>query len=275
MAITASDIHNQSFSIDRKGYDVDEVDEFLEYVANEIDNLNNTIASLEEEVDQDAPELAGFDTIAMDAVANESVDIDISETPASPADLAAKDARIAELERQLAEKKANDNAISQALIIAQRAGDEAIAKANETADQIVADAREEAAHIIAEANAEKAEIEEEIAKLDGDCETIRERFQGILKDFIGDASDKLAEISDASIMASAHARANRLAARNYETPALPVRESASAVSEYSTPMFTRNEVVAAPAVPASFIGEKDLSGFGDAVDNDFDFDELD
>ena len=37
MAITASDIHNQSFSIDRKGYDVDEVDVFLEHVADEID----------------------------------------------------------------------------------------------------------------------------------------------------------------------------------------------------------------------------------------------
>ena len=55
MAITASDIHNQSFSIDRKGYDVDEVDEFLEHVANEIDILNSTIAELENEADQDAP----------------------------------------------------------------------------------------------------------------------------------------------------------------------------------------------------------------------------
>ena len=47
MAITASDIHNQSFSIDRKGYDVDEVDVFLEHVADEIDILNDTIAQLQ------------------------------------------------------------------------------------------------------------------------------------------------------------------------------------------------------------------------------------
>ena len=39
MAITSAEIHNQSFSIDRKGYDVDEVDVFLEHVADEIDGM--------------------------------------------------------------------------------------------------------------------------------------------------------------------------------------------------------------------------------------------
>ena len=48
MAITSAEIHNQSFSIDRKGYDVDEVDVFLEHVADEIDNLNNQIADLQD-----------------------------------------------------------------------------------------------------------------------------------------------------------------------------------------------------------------------------------
>ena len=40
MAITAADIQNVSFSIDRKGYDVDEVDVFLEHVADEVDAMN-------------------------------------------------------------------------------------------------------------------------------------------------------------------------------------------------------------------------------------------
>ena len=53
MAITASDIHNQSFSIDRKGYDVDEVDVFLEHVADEIDILNDTIAHLQDQLEAD------------------------------------------------------------------------------------------------------------------------------------------------------------------------------------------------------------------------------
>ena len=40
MAITSADIQNQSFKIERRGYDVDEVDVFLERVASEIDDLN-------------------------------------------------------------------------------------------------------------------------------------------------------------------------------------------------------------------------------------------
>ncbi len=44
MAITASDIHNQSFSIDRKGYDVDEVDVFLEHVADEIETCSSSMS---------------------------------------------------------------------------------------------------------------------------------------------------------------------------------------------------------------------------------------
>ena len=59
MAITSAEIHNQSFSIDRKGYDVDEVDVFLEHVADEIDGLNQQIASLQSQVSEDT--FAGFD----------------------------------------------------------------------------------------------------------------------------------------------------------------------------------------------------------------------
>ena len=67
MAITASDIHNQSFSIDRKGYDVDEVDVFLEHVADEIDILNDTIAHLQDQLEADR--FSGFDAPAASTVA--------------------------------------------------------------------------------------------------------------------------------------------------------------------------------------------------------------
>ena len=39
MAITSADIQNQSFKIERRGYDVDEVDVFLERVASEMMRL--------------------------------------------------------------------------------------------------------------------------------------------------------------------------------------------------------------------------------------------
>lgn len=48
MAITCVDIMDISFSISRKGYDVDEVDVFLERVAEEVDALNTKISAMEE-----------------------------------------------------------------------------------------------------------------------------------------------------------------------------------------------------------------------------------
>ena len=67
MAITSADIQNQSFAIDRKGYMVDEVDDFLERVADEIDELNNTVADLQRQLEDAGDAFAGFDT----PVANE------------------------------------------------------------------------------------------------------------------------------------------------------------------------------------------------------------
>jgi DivIVA domain-containing protein len=46
MGITAKEIQEQGFEHSRKGYDVDEVDVFLEHVAVEVDNLNREIADL-------------------------------------------------------------------------------------------------------------------------------------------------------------------------------------------------------------------------------------
>ena len=270
MAITSEDIQNVSFSVDRKGYDIDEVDVFLERVADEVDILNARIAELESQVNDD--QFAGFETVAMDAVADEAAEDAYDEAPAADVDADAQNARIADLERQLREKKANDNAIAQALIIAQRTADETLAKAEDTADQIIADAREEAAAIIADANADKQEIIDETRKLDEDCEAIRGRFQDILKDFINDATTKLADISDASIMASAHARSNKIAARQEAAAAAPVQSAAG----YVTPVFAADNVIASAAVPtSSMAADRDLSGFGDAAVNDLEFDDLD
>ena len=130
MAITASDIHNQSFSIDRKGYDVDEVDVFLEHVADEIDILNDTIAHLQDQLEADR--FSGFDAPAASTVAITEVAAATVDTSEYDAQLAQKDAIIADLERQLSDKRADDNAIAQALIIAQRSADEILAKPTRT-----------------------------------------------------------------------------------------------------------------------------------------------
>ena len=85
MAITSAEIHNQSFSIDRKGYDVDEVDVFLEHVADEIDGMNAQIAQLENQLDD--RKFEGFDTPAR---------VEAPVVVTDDAALAEKDARIAD-----------------------------------------------------------------------------------------------------------------------------------------------------------------------------------
>lgn len=285
MAITAEDIHNQSFSIDRKGYDVDEVDVFLEHVADEIDALNRQIAMLNEQLDDS--KFDGLDTHVSDEIVK-------NEAPAAPAmpavdesvvadyeaELADKDAIIADLEKQLEEKKANDSAISAALIIAQRSADEIIAKANAQAEETVQDSRDEATRILNRANADKQSVIDSIRKLEDDREAVREDYQDILKDFIADASRKLADIGGA--MAAA-ASVSALVANEYTVPRAQfsgneatgefdeVEEPAAQSVAYTTPQATSTVVAAAAPVASAY--EKDLSGFGDA--DDLEFEEID
>ena len=239
MAITASDIHNQSFSIDRKGYDVDEVDVFLEHVADEIDILNDTIAHLQDQLEADR--FSGFDAPAASTVAITEVAAATVDTSEYDAQLAQKDAIIADLERQLSDKRADDNAIAQALIIAQRSADEILAKANANATETMQDDREDA----------------------------REEYADLLKDIISDASRKLADIG-----ANVPAAATALDGEYDVVPGLTGNfeiDEYVAPSAYVTPQAPAAVVAAATPVASPY--EKDLSGFGDA--DDFEFEEID
>ena len=267
MAITSAEIHNQSFSIDRKGYDVAEVDVFLEHVADEIDGMNAQIAQLENQLDD--RKFEGFDTPAR---------VEAPVVVTDDAALAEKDARIADLERQLEAKKADDNAIAQALIIAQRSADEIIANANAQAAATIKDAEDEGTRIVDKAEAERQKVLDAIKKLEDDREDVREDYRDLLTDFIGDATRKLAEIGGempASLPVSAHARTidvvETTATGRVTAPAqAPInRDGAGA---YSVPQATG--AVVAPATPTPSGVEKDLSGFGDA-DDAFEFEEID
>ena len=266
MAITSAEIHNQSFSVDRRGYDVDEVDVFLEHVADEIDDMNAQIAQLENQMDDD--KFGGFDKPArIDAPAvDESV-------------LAEKDERIADLERQLEAKKADDNAIAQALIIAQRSADEIISNANAQAAASIKDAEDEAKRIIDKAEGEKQKVLDAIKKLEDDREDAREEYQELLTDFISDATRKLAEIGGTPLAASATSAHARGALAVETSSSERVTASAQApihrdgTAAYAPPQATTGAVIA-PATPKPSGVEKDLSGFGDA-DDAFEFEEID
>ncbi|MDR2721515.1 MAG: DivIVA domain-containing protein [Coriobacteriaceae bacterium] len=257
MAITSADIHNQSFSIDRKGYDVDEVDVFLEHVANEIDELHAIIEQLETELDN-----AGF--AAADAQAQQASQASKAESARADAELAKKSSRIADLERQLEDKKANDYAIAQALIIAQRSADEMVSDAQVQAGHIVDDAKDEAKRIVDKATRDKQLVIDEIDRLEEEREDARGEYQTILKDFISDASKKLSDLGATNIPAPASpAKATKTERPKAKAPA----SRAAAAKPYATPSArsTSASSAAVPAAPKPSKVEKDLSGFGDAA----------
>ena len=295
MAITSSDINNQSFSIDRKGYDVDEVDVFLEHVAEEIDGLNDRIAELEQSLAEASgtDPFAGFDTAAPTDDSDEEATSDASRT----VELAEKDellairnariadleAKVADLEDQLADSKADGSAIAQALIIAQRSADETVASAKDRASQIIKEAEDEADRILDDADDRCQQVFDEIKSLESDREKVRDDFQELLKDFIGDATRKLADIGEippSRVPSAGHARvdAGQLPERSQSSDRydsanqVPIRQETLLSTAYATPQS--DDVVVAPAALNSTVVEKDLSGFGD-TDDRFEFEDVD
>lgn len=275
MAITAADIHNQSFSIDRKGYDVDEVDIFLEHVADEIDLLNEQIAQLERQLDEGS--LDGFDMPVRDYddVVEREVVVSDANVAALEAELAQKDAIIADLQARIEEKKADDYAIAQALIVAQRSADDIIAKANAQAAEAVQDARDEAVRILDRANADRQAVIDATRKLQDDREDAREEYADLLNDIISDATRKLAIIGGAVAISSA---GNAASHAYVPQPRVEILEDDDyyddyepAPVSYTTPQAPVATIAAATPVASAY--EKDLSGFGDA--DDFEFEEID
>ena len=243
MAITSEDIQNQSFSIDRKGYDVDEVDVFLEHVAAEIDGLNAEIDALNAELDALSAQLDDFHGAVEE---EEEMDMDAAfAEPALPApsseDLAAKDARIAELEKQLEQKMT---------------------------------------------------IEKDIDELDKTHDETCDMYAKSLREFIEDASKKLAGIENAKGVARAagkksnHGRYTSPSQAPVHKPA-PSKPMGAVSPSYTAPIAgvsapvsvapqvkAASPVVAAPVAVKPSAVEKDLSGFGDATDG-FDFGDVD
>ncbi len=278
MAITSADIQNQSFKIERRGYDVDEVDVFLERVASEIDEMNSEIARLRLQASEAA---SASRTEIIPAAPKEEDAFEPAVPAVDPALLAEKDAKIAELEAKLRDRKSDDTAIAQALIVAQRTADEITAKARAEADQTRKNAEDEGMRILEKANAEKQKVIDHINELSASREMVREQYQDMLKEFIGSATQRLSEIggevtagidipAELLEMTTFDAASSGSSAKAPVAPK-PVQQN-PAVATYTTP--TVSPVVSAPATPKPSAASKDFSGYGDA-DDSFSFDDVD
>lgn len=276
MAITSTDIQEQSFKIERRGYDVDEVDVFLERVANEIDALNKEVSSLQSQVveaKRAAQKAAATPAPTPASSANNSADV-----ASLRATIAQKDALISDLEAQVRERKNEDAAIAQALIVAQRTGDELVANAKADAEQTRMSAEEEARRILDKAGAEKQRVIDSINELNESRAEIRIEYQEMLKEFISSTTKRLAEIGGDTTMPPMFVSAEvveeqpTFSASGASYASAASSWSPSPTATYTTP--TVSSVVSTPATPKPSVASKDLSGYGDA-DDTFAFDEID
>lgn len=271
MAITADDIQNVSFTLARDGYDVDEVDVFLERVADEIDAMNRQIADLQAQLEQ-----AGEGVVAPVAAA---------EPTDEPAGVEEADARIDELmaeiedlKAQLSEKNANAAAISQALIVAQRSADDVIANAKSQATAIVQDADAEASRIVDDAEGIRQSVLNAIQTLEADRNEVRAQYRDMLSNFVADAQRKLADIEgdlrSAANAAQVRTDSNASSYAPLETFTVGGGAQARTQAPMAAPAYAAPAATQAAAPVNQGYVEKDFSGFGDAVD-DFGFDDLD
>lgn len=287
MAITSSDIQNQSFKIERRGYDVDEVDVFLERVASEIDELNDEISRLRMQA-AEAASASRTEVISERPVVAPAPAEEPKPAGIDPAIVAEKDAKIAELEAKLRDRKSDDTAIAQALIVAQRTADEIVTKAKADAEQTRKNAEDEGRRILDKANGEKQKVIDHINELSSSREKVREQYQDMLKEFIGSATQRLSEIGG-EVTAGIEIPAELLEMTTFDAASSasdsqqdtkaskPVAaeskwEPGPAVATYTTPTVT--PTVTAPAAPKPSAASKDFSGYGDA-DDSFSFDDMD
>lgn len=274
MGITSTDVNNVSFRVVRKGYDPTEVDAFVDYVASGVDELTAQIEALQNAQALDSSTIAFAPLPAEElSFADEAPAASEAEPAvASPAEIAARDQRIRELEAQVAEHRAEDSAIAQALIIAQRSADEILANAKRAAEQTRIDAENEAQRIIDKANAEKQRILDDIKQLEEDRETSRDKYADMLTEFIANSQDILSDLTGSGAIRGNHGVVAPVTARPAWNAPVKQEDKAPAAATYTTP--TVGGVVATPATPQPTKVEKDFSGFGD-TDASFEFDDVD
>lgn len=218
MSITAEDIQKIGFEHSMRGYNVEQVDEFLEHVAQEVDLMNRALAELKGRLEaaQEAPKAAPGEveeaearakSAAADAEAATSKAADAlvrAEEAEAKAAAAIKRAEAAEaqlegLQGQLNEKNELDSAISQAFISAQRSADALKEEARAEGERIYRESEAKARAFIREALAKKASIYTEIDALQQSSNEFRQRYIEMVENFAMQAKDQFSNMEPPQI----------------------------------------------------------------------------
>lgn len=212
MAITMQDIQEEGFEHSLRGYDVGQVDEFLERVANEVDAMNKQIESLESQLRDAKKELAlaqekleeGENASASpEEIEKASLverelrsELEIAQGKIAAAIQRAEEAeaKLVPMQEQLDEKKALDNTIAEAFISAQRSAAQIKEDAREEGDRIYRESEAKAREFIRESLAKKAAIDNEVKALAEYTQKFREQYLEMLERFTAHAKEEFSNI---------------------------------------------------------------------------------
>jgi cell division initiation protein len=169
MSITALEIQEVRFGEVKKGYNPNEVDEFLERVATDVDTLNRALGEAASRIK------------AAEARADEAERHLAEGVPAAPAPV----------EKKPEESTISEDVISKAFIAAQKSADALQAEARKESERVYREAEAKGRDIVREALSEKQKTLAEVDRLRESSEQFRTEYLSLLKHFQADAQKRL------------------------------------------------------------------------------------
>ena len=157
MAITVKDIREQEFIMKNGGYDVDQVDDFLDAVANQMEAVLRENAKLKEELNQA--------NAAREALENAPVVVEENKLPAF---------------NEPSYFKNLETTLRETLISAQRIADETIDDARKKARKLVAEAEEQVSAIEEQSAQKMTEAKADYEALKNSFEDYRKNFSDLI-----------------------------------------------------------------------------------------------
>jgi cell division initiation protein len=173
------EIQEVRFGEVKKGYDPNEVDEFLERVAADVDTLNRALSEAATRIKAAEARVKEAERRAEEAISK------ARETPApAPAPKPKDDSVISE------------DTIAKAFIAAQKSAEALQEEARKEAERIYREAESKGRDIVREALSEKQKTLAELDRLRESSEAFRTEYLSLLKHFQADAQKRLAAFDD-------------------------------------------------------------------------------
>ncbi len=174
MAITVKDINEKVFTKQVRGYSIEEVDDFLDELAAQMETLireNRSLMQQVEEAKENAVKVVEAPVVAPAPV--------VVAQPVQPVVAPAQTPMLADEPQYF---KNLETTLRETLLNAQRIADETVAEARKKANGMVATAEEQAAAIAASANAEAEAVRAETDTLRKAAADYRARFLRLIED---------------------------------------------------------------------------------------------